>query len=966
MQFSFADFRVDLAEETLQRGSRLIRLRPKAWAVLRYLLEHPGRLVRKEEIFRAVWPETAVTDDSLSLAIREIRKALGETGRSSEILRTEHKRGFRFIPVVTSGQPRPPQAARHPSTAAPRAPKEHVQKARLLVGRQGELASVHDAYRRACQGQSQVVFLSGEAGIGKTSLLDSFLGSLQQPARKAKRESRQQPPVIARACCVNQYGNTGTFAPIIDLLSELWRTQPALKPVLRRLVPWWVSQIPGAPQRGQSSGASNPSRAVSDLVHALASVAASQALILVLDDMEWSDAGSIDVVSRLASRPTPARLLLLVGYRPSDSIVRKSPLPSVCRELLYKRRAQEIRLGPLNRAAVDQYLQTRLRLKQIPAQVSRSLLHYSEGHPFFLSALVDALLEKSPAPPSEAALLNHVSQLAGRAPTTIQTMIEAKLTQLSGPELQLLEAASVLGLHFDLQALSAVLQLEEEQVSDLCTNLIHQGRFLERLDSGDQTDRQELRFQHSLYRTVLYDQLAHARRTALHRRAANHLEASGAKRGQQPNQSAILATHLERAGEHLRAVVVLQQSADRSSTRQAHGEAVAALQQSLAVIERSPQSIDSQTRHLALSVSLAAAMVRDRGFVHPQLPQVLQEIVGTSYSSDLQAAHLVAYSGLHLAHFFRGQIRASREACEHLQAIANKTSLPLYQVLADVSLGWNCLAAGDLGRAQALLRSGELLEANLPSATVDSGLPTPKPLAALGMALTMALLGETKAGRALADSACSSIEPDRHPIERASALVLSAIVHLTCGSFREAAKRAAQAVKIARSSPIRMWTLAAEVVQATAQAQMQPSTALLTRVTQDLARYQGEGYALLCPMVLVTAAEAALRLRQRKAATGFLEQALHLVESGGERFWEAEIYRVQALATANLSAREQLLRQAIEVAHEQQSLLLEQRSMTHLSNLLVATKRQGEAARLTVIEIEETQPSRTGKHRPRA
>lgn len=98
----FPPFRLDVANEQLWRGEQLIALRPKTFAILRYLVEHPGRLVTKEELLHAVWGETQVSEDGLRDYLREIRQALGDDATTPRFVETVRGRGYRFLPTVTT------------------------------------------------------------------------------------------------------------------------------------------------------------------------------------------------------------------------------------------------------------------------------------------------------------------------------------------------------------------------------------------------------------------------------------------------------------------------------------------------------------------------------------------------------------------------------------------------------------------------------------------------------------------------------------------------------------------------------------------------------------------------------------------------------------------------------------------------------------------------------------------------
>src|SRR5712691_2403506 len=174
-RLTFDGFSLDLANEQLVCDGEVVALTPKAFAVLRRLLEDGGQLVTKEELLRAGWANTHVTDGVLKVSILEIRRALGDDPAAPRFIETVPRRGYRFIAPRT----------RSTRSAAAEAPG-------VLVGRDGMLAQLEQRLERARAGARQLVFLSGEAGIGKTTVLDAFLA----------RAASDPDLLIARGACL--------------------------------------------------------------------------------------------------------------------------------------------------------------------------------------------------------------------------------------------------------------------------------------------------------------------------------------------------------------------------------------------------------------------------------------------------------------------------------------------------------------------------------------------------------------------------------------------------------------------------------------------------------------------------------------------------------------------------------------------------------------------------------------------
>src|SRR5712692_1144394 len=153
----FADVRIDLASECVWRGEQTIKLTPTAFALLHYLAAHPGRLLTKNELLEALWPETAVTEGVLTTHVRQIRQALGDEAKVPQYIETVHRRGYRWIASITPNPPLPTPT---------------------LVGRETELAQLHRWLDKSLAGERQIVFVTGEPGIGKTTVVDAFLARL--------------------------------------------------------------------------------------------------------------------------------------------------------------------------------------------------------------------------------------------------------------------------------------------------------------------------------------------------------------------------------------------------------------------------------------------------------------------------------------------------------------------------------------------------------------------------------------------------------------------------------------------------------------------------------------------------------------------------------------------------------------------------------------------------------------------
>ncbi len=360
---SFGDFQLDRRTRRLRcRGSER-PLRAKSSAVLLYLAEHPNRLVTHAELQRAVWPGTAVSPSVLRVSISEIRAALGAD--ADRFLTTVPRRGYRF--AVETGAVPP-----------------------IFVGRDAEQAALHEALARACSGRRQVVLVAGEAGAGKTALLDQFLEALRGDGIRC-----------ARGQALELQGGGEGCAAILDLLSRLCDEAAGDEVVstLSRRAPGWLLQLPGrvddAAAERLRARATTPSweGRLLELGEAVEMLAADQPLVLVLEDLQWSDASTIDALAQLTRRTARAKLLVVASYRP-EALTDGHPLLATRQHLLEGGRCAEATLGRLPVDQVEAWLARRLAPQPLGDGVARALHDASGGHPLRLSAAVDRLLDE--------------------------------------------------------------------------------------------------------------------------------------------------------------------------------------------------------------------------------------------------------------------------------------------------------------------------------------------------------------------------------------------------------------------------------------------------------------------------------------------------------------------------------------------------------------------------------------------
>ncbi len=337
----FAPFTLDPRDKSLWRNNVKVPLTHKALELLAVLVERAGHVVAKETLLESVWPDSHVHPDNVKVLVGEIRRALGDDPIRPRFIRSLVKRGYIFIaPVV--------DAASEQTTAAP-----HV-----FVGRDSEMDRLLELFDAATAAQRQVVFVTGEAGIGKTALCEAFL----------RVAARRHPMRATWAQCMKPVGPTEPYYPLVDLLSRLARSTEdgTVTATLARHAPSWLPLLPAlmndsnpALFAGAGAQIATAARMLREVVTALEALADTGTLVLWIEDLQWADPATMDVLTSLGQRRDPAKLMVLATVRPTEP-ASSAPLRRAQMDLLARSQAVELNLHPLPLADVTRFIDLQL------------------------------------------------------------------------------------------------------------------------------------------------------------------------------------------------------------------------------------------------------------------------------------------------------------------------------------------------------------------------------------------------------------------------------------------------------------------------------------------------------------------------------------------------------------------------------------------------------------------------------
>lgn len=414
------------------------------------------------------------------------------------------------------------------------------------MGRELELAQLHTCLAKALNGERQIIFVAGEPGIGKTTLVDAFL------ARLADEHEHEHELRIGRGQCIEHYGAGEAYLPLLEALGRLGRESGGqrLIELLNQQAPTWLVQMPAlltAPEleilQRKTQGVTRH-RMLRELAEAMEALTAERPLVLWLEDLRWGDVSTLNWLAFVARRREQACLLVIGTYRPVDVLVQGHPLRTVKQELQTRGYCTELLLDFLNEEEIAEYLTQRF-VSPSPALAGEGrgegrsqaslrklaqLIHgRTDGNPLFMVNVVNDLLARGVLVQSNGRweLKEQVEEVASRVPKNLQQLIAQQIERLRPETHRLLEVASVAGAEFSAAAVAAGLETEVDALEEQCEGLVRQEHFLRASGTAewpDGTVAARYRFQHALYQEVLYNQLTARRRQRLHQQIGEREE----------------------------------------------------------------------------------------------------------------------------------------------------------------------------------------------------------------------------------------------------------------------------------------------------------------------------------------------------------------------------------------------------------------------------------------------------------
>ena len=784
LHIRFNGFELDEGNARLRRQTQVLVLPPRAFSVLCELARRPGQLVAKDALLDAVWGHRHVSESVLKSTISQLRTALDDDAKAPRVIETASRRGYRFIATV---EPDAGPASGARADGRPAATTVYARPVAPMTGRGAALSRLHAAWDRACAGQRQLCWLAGEAGIGKTTLVDHFAASLG-------------PVAFAQGQCVEQHGMGEPYLPVLEALATLSRDDPALATLLRSVAPTWLLQMPWLCSEAERErlrrelAGIGQDRMLREFGELLDRYTQDKALLLVTEDLHWSDLATVNLINHVARRRGSARWMWLATFRVAEVIAQDHPVKALRHELRLHRLAEEILVDPFSERELADYVARRLDGAQWPDAFLQALHRHTEGLPLFVANVVDDLLAQGALQGGALRRDAPASFDTLSVPESLAGVMERQILRLSAEQTELLEAASACGVEFRPTVVAQVIEREVDWVARQCDMLARRQQWLastqvERAASGELEARYA--FRHALVRRVFHDRLGALARARLHRRVAQALagaEASGAA-----VSAAELATQFELGQDPDAALPHFAAAAAGALQQFAPADALRLADRGLALAPRCRPEAATHELLATLHTLRGASAAQVLGVSADETLQSFERAQAAMQGQPRHPLRSMALHGLGLGQFLRGGPQEARELADRNLTQALQRDDPVLTVTACDLLGQMLKLEGPPAEAIAVLEKGIEAAAALDERTLQAAFVL-DPLVNMRAALAIPLLldGCDQRARIQSDLALARAQALKQPLARMIATWLAMLCDIRRGARDEVAAMAAQ------------------------------------------------------------------------------------------------------------------------------------------------------------------------------
>lgn len=934
----FDRFVLDEANACLLCDGTAVPLAPTPFAVLCALARQPGSLLTTNALLDEVWGHQFVTDSVLRTAISELRTALDDDARKPRFIETVSRRGYRFIAA--------PGAISAAPGIQPKVPELATVHVPYFIGRAEPLSRLHRAWDSACRARRAIVWVAGEPGIGKSTLIEQFIASLGDVA-------------CARGQCVELYGTGEPYLPVLEALAELCRSDSEAPSLLRAVAPAWLLQLPWLSTKAEREelrrelAGISPERMLREMGQFLDRCTERRPLLLVTEDLHWSDRATIQLIDYIARRRGSARLMWLASFRLAEVVALDHPLNPLRHELRLHDLCEEIVLDPFSESEVADYVAERSPAAATDEAFVRALHERTDGLPLFVASLMTEVITRAAQAGNDAVSGSQLAKVA--VPENLAAIIDHYIAKLTSDQRAVLSAAAVCGIEFRINTISGALERDAASVAQTCDELVREQLWLAapRTEGGSNAAVLPYSFRHALFRQTLYERTNPSVRSQLHRNVGTALERERA--AGVPVAAAELAMHWELGRETTAALRCYVEAAEAALAHFSPEECMNFTGHALALLGQAPEGTERDAIEIALATIRGVSATHMLGF-----------------GGEAKSAFQRAYSLLHavpqhpmrgrLLHGFgfmlclRADYAEALEVAQRAEALASEMNDPVLVLAA-------CIVHGEVHQLQGQSRAARAwIERGLAAAEPFDVVPgetfvADPQITLLGLlGIELLRLGLIEQARARLRQAHTRARRLGQPMARLVAIWHDALLEVRLGDVQRVAALADEMRALVDEFALAHGRNACRWFRGWADARMGQPRDGYRRIREAYDENTRLGMLAGGSEVLGYATEALVLAGDWDGARHELEDALQAADTLAERVYLPQLFVMQAdiaRARGDRTAADTAIRRAIAEARAQEAPWLELMALIELCDRHSATAKDRRALATLVDQIPE-------------
>ena len=813
-----------------------------------------------------------------------------------------------------------------------------------LIGREHELAILRECWEQVSEGSSQAVLLGGEAGIGKSRLIEGFKQELAPDS------------YILWDCRCSPYHQDSALHPIIDAfgrefelesddtaavrLTKISARLEALGLASPDLLPAWAAllsiPLPEADSAPELSPGQQKRKVFEAIGAVLQAVASRRPLLFVVEDVHWADASTLELLAFLMNLAPAESVLLLVVFRPEFRATWRGRVHST-----------HLTLNRLTRKHTELMIQRMAGGKAMPPAVLQQIAQRTDGIPLFIEELTKMLLESGSLRELEDRYELTRPLRALGIPSTLQDSLMARLDRL-GAVKDLAQLCAVLGRSFPYELLRGVATVDDPALQVGLARLVEAGL----LQHRGPPHRRAYSFKHVMIQEAAYASLLKDRRRRYHERIARALAQRLAEaRGTEPE---LVAHHFAEAGFPEEGSRYYHMAAELAVARSAHVEAVGHLGKSLELLKSLPETGERRERELGLEVAMGAALIAAKGYAAADVERAYSRARELCKQVGDTRQLFPVLRGLAAFYYVRGQLPTARELGEQLLSLAQSQDDVTLRIGANLELGSTLFNEGEFIRAQQHFVDGVTSYGSARNPSRPTLYGQDLGVSCLSrLATALACLGYLDQALTRSDQALRLAESLSHPYSVAYALSFAAVVRRLRGEAAVVRELADSALGLSREHEFPFWGSVASMLNGWALVELGQPDVGIEQMRNGLESWRALGTGVSTGYFLTELAEGYQRVGRPEEGLELVAEAMDLGKKTGDRWYESPLHRIKGdllLGSVKDPSRskvddeaEQCFRQAIDIAQVQQARMFQLAAVTRLSALWRDRGRGAEA-----------------------